>query len=278
MTIYQNDVTEIRLNTGIDLSTATSFVIKCQKPSGIQVDWNASRYLTTSYITYTTSNTDLAEAGNYILQSYILWDGVPGPLGDATIVTVEAPFTIRINVPDIINIFNIYYRFLSVQTLDEYNDNENLDADILYEHFETFSDLALDELDMICTARMITLTATQEKVALCHLVADFFEQGNPDWSFRSQSQAPGVSFSRGDKTGPRAALDKMLDIIEIASRRSMVTKGRGANTPITRIKDAKQYPIRWKRTDIPAYDGTESGFDSSEVGDMGVTDTQSNAW
>lgn len=132
---------------------------------------------------------------------------------------------------------------------------------------------------MICSARMITLTDTQEKIALCHLVADFFEQGNPDWSFRSQSQAPGVSFSRGEKTGPRTALDKMLDIIEIASRRSMITKGRGAATEIIRIKDAKNYPARFKRTDIPSFDTTpDTGYDSEEVSDMGVTNEQSNAW
>ena len=51
MTIYQNDITEIRLNTGVDLSDATSFTIKVQKPSGIQVTWTATQYLETTYIT-----------------------------------------------------------------------------------------------------------------------------------------------------------------------------------------------------------------------------------
>ena len=97
--------------------------------------------------------------------------------------------------------------------------------------------------------------------------------GNPDWSFRSQSQAPGVSFSRGEETGPRAALNKLLDSIEIATRRASVTCGRGASMTFARIVDAKNYPARWKRTDIPSADFAEDGFDSEEVADLGYTDT-----
>lgn len=273
MTIYQNDITEIRLNTGVDLSDATSFTIKVQKPSGIQVTWTATQYLETTYITYITSASDLDEIGNYILQSYILWDTVPGPLGDATTITVEAPYTVRVNVPELIDLFKIYYRFLDTQTFTEYNAEDNTDADILYEHFETFTDLAFDELDALTSAKNISLTNTQEKVCLCHLIADYFEMGNPDWSFRSQSQAPGVSFSRGEETGPRAALNKLLDSIEIATRRASVTCGRGASMTFARIVDAKNYPARWKRTDIPSADFAEDGFDSEEVADLGYTDT-----
>ncbi len=271
MTIYQNDITEIRLDTGIDLDDATSFIIKVRKPSGTELDWTAARYLTTTSITYTTLSTDLDELGTYILQSYILWDTVPGPLGDAVTIVVEAPFTVRVNVPDLITKFAVFYRYMPVQTFAQYNTDPETgtDADIQYEEFETYTELALDELDSILAARSITLTSIQEKIALCHLVADYIEMGTPDWSFRSQSQAPGVSFSRGEETGPRAALNKMLDVLEIASRRASITGGRGANTEIIRIKDAKNYPARWKRTCIPAYDHTTDGFDESEVSDMG---------
>ena len=276
--IYQNDITEIRLNTGIDLDGATVLKMKVLKPSGTEVEWTATRYVDddgveTSYITYTTLSTDLNELGTYVVHSYIEWDGVPAPLGDASEITVVSEYTIGLNVPELIDIFKIYYRFLGVQTFEEYGSDENEDTDIPYESFEIYSDLAVDELASLVAAKNITLTRTQEKVCLCHLIADYFEMGNPDWSFRSQSQAPGVSFSRGEETGPRAALNKLLDNIEIATRRASVTCGRGAGMTFNRIVDAKNYPARWKRTDIPSADFTDDGFDSKEVADLGYTDT-----
>ncbi len=176
--------------------------------------------------------------------------------------------------------FQVLYRFIGLQTLSEHNLGTHTDADILYNHFEIYYTDAIDELANILAARNMTLTVNQEDTALCHLIADYHEMGNPDWSFRSQSQAPGVSFSRGEKTGPRMALDKMLDNIEIAARRSMVTSGRGANMTFNRIKDAVNYPKRWKRTDIPSYDDSTDGFDSEAVSDMGYSDNDTNnsAW
>lgn len=186
---------------------------------------------------------------------------------------------------DIISAFKIYYRFLDVQTYDEANEDvpENTDADILYANFGLYADLAADELLNLLAARNLgidSITENQETILICHLVADHFEQGNPDWSFRSQSQAPGVSFSRGEKTGPRMALEKMLDTIEIAARRSMVTSGRGASMTFNRITDAVNFPKRWKRTSIPSYDPTTDGFDSEPVSDLGYEDdhTNNSAW
>ena len=183
---------------------------------------------------------------------------------------------------DLIDTFSVFYRFIPIQTYDEANASpvENTDADILYSSFGLYADLAIDELVNLLAARNIpetSVTENQENVMLCHLIADFFEKGNPDWSFRSQSQAPGVSFSRGEDTGPRIALEKMLDELQVASKMSSVTSGRGASMTFDRIRDAKNYPRRWKRTDIPSYDDTTTtGFDSDEVEDLGYTDNQTN--
>ena len=183
---------------------------------------------------------------------------------------------------DLISTFSVFYRFIPIQTYDEANASpvENTEADILYSSFGLYADLAIDELVNLLAARNIpetSVTENQENVMLCHLIADYFEEGNPDWSFRSQSQAPGVSFSRGEDTGPRTALEKMLNELQIASKMSLVTSGRGASMTFDRIRDAKNYPRRWKRTDIPSYDDTtDTGFDSDEVEDLGYTDNQSN--
>ena len=272
MTIYKGDTSIVfRLDTGVgNLDIATKIEIHVLKPSGATDTWTATKYGTTSEITYTSTTGDLDEAGNYILQSYIEW-GANIHYGDTTTVVVYEPLSSRVNVSQLINYFGTYYRFIDVQTFTEYNTDpeDGTDSDILYEDFELYSEQASDELANLCASKGITLTNNQTYVALCHLVADYFEMGNPDWAFRSQSQAPGVSFSRGDKTGPRQALEKMLKSISDSARIGNVTCGRGASTEIIRIKDAKNYPNRWKRTGIPAYDSTEDGFDSEEVSDMG---------
>lgn len=174
--------------------------------------------------------------------------------------------------------FLVLYRFIGLQTSTQDESDENTDADIIYDHFVVYYNDAIDELVNILAVRNIVLTENQENTALCHLIADYHEMGNPDWSFRSQSQAPGVSFSRGEKTGPRMALEKMLDNVELANRRNIVTSGRGASMTFNRIKDATNYPMRWKRTSIPGYDQSEDGFDSSPVSDLGTDDNQNNAW
>jgi hypothetical protein len=188
-----------------------------------------------------------------------------------------------INNIDLISVFNIYYRFLTVQTESESTNNENTDADILFSSFNIYSDLAINELDNLLTSRSIPdtyITNNQYNALICHLIADYFEQGNPDWNFRSQSQAPGVSFSRGQTTGPREAFNKLFESIATAVRMSSVSSGRGSSISFNRIKDAANYPKRWKRTVIPAYDQSENGFDSDEVDDSGYDDRYNtgNQW
>ena len=123
-------------------------------------------------------------------------------------------------------------------------------------------------------AKMWTLI----KPSVAHLVADYIEHGHPDWNFRSQSQAPGVSFSRGQETGPREAFNKLFESIANSAKLASITSGRGASYTPVRIKDAANYPNRWKRTLIPAYNHFEDGFDEGEVEDLGNDDSSNSEW
>ena len=274
MTIYQGDTSVVfRLDTGIDdalLATATEISILVEKPSGTNVTWTATQYGSTSEITYTSVSGDLDEAGDYILQAYIKW-GKNEHHGDSTTITVYAPLSSRINVSYLIRLMNTYYKNISIQTFTEYNESpqEGTDSEILYEDMELYSDLAMDELANILDARGITLTNIQTYIAYCHLVADYIEMGEPDWSFRSQSMGSGVSFSRGDKTGPRAALDKLLDQVEAAAKATRRSGIRMSEDDLLRTKDHLNFPRRYKHTQIPSFDFSEDGFDSSEMPDLG---------
>jgi hypothetical protein len=274
MTIYQGDTSVVfRLDTGIDdalLATATEISILVEKPSGTNVTWTATQYGSTSEITYTSVSGDLDEAGDYILQAYIEW-GTNGHHGDSTTITVYAPLSSRINVSYLIRLMNTYYKNISIQTFTEYNESpqEGTDSEILYEDMELYSDLAMDELANILDSRNITLTNIQTYIAYCHLVADYIEMGEPDWSFRSQSMGSGVSFSRGDKTGPRAALDKLLDQVEAATKATRRSGIRMGEDNLKRCVDHTHYPRRFKMTQIPAFDPSSDGFDSAEMPDLG---------
>ena len=281
MTIYQgeNDI-EIRLDTGVSLINATLINIRVVKPSGSAVTWVATRYGTTNEITYTASSTDLDEIGDYVLRAYIEWN-TSKHLGEAATIQVLDPNSSRSGIDKLIQTFQIYYRFLDVQTAEEFEDEENTDADLTYDAFELYAELADDELNNLLVLRSVSsdyITNTQRNALLSHLIADYFEQGNPDWNFRSQSQAPGVSFSRGQNTGPREAFNKLFESIANSAKLASITSGRGASYSPVRIKDAANYPNRWKRTLIPAYNQFEDGFDESEVEDLGNEDTSNSEW
>jgi len=168
-------------------------------------------------------------------------------------------------IDNIIDLFAMYYREIAVQTRDEHEGDLNSDADIPYENFLKYLEIAEDELEAILVARGIALTDVQRRLAYCHIVADHYEMGNPDWSFKSESMGSGISFSRGDDTGPRAALNKLLDQVEQSTMRgSLPSAGPRA---LLRTKDHTNYPRRYKLTQIPAFDYSESGFDSSQTSD-----------
>lgn len=279
MTIYKDDTSIIfRLDTGISdtlLATATKIEIHVLKPSRSIITWTATQYIDpddgpTSDITYTTVAGDLDEAGDYILQAYIEW-GINAHHGDSFSVSVYEAFSGRVNISYLTRIMQTYYKNITIQTITQYNNvpPTGTDSEILCEDMELYSDLALDELTNILDARNITLTNTQKYVALSHLVADFWEQGNPDWNFRSQSMGSGVSFSRGDKTGPREALDKLLDQVEAAAKATRRSGIRMGEDDLKKCKDHLNYPRRYKMTQIPSFDFSEDGFDSSEMPDLG---------
>lgn len=174
----------------------------------------------------------------------------------------------------VLSVFSLYYRYLSV---------EETGGDMTPTGFGVYLAFARDELSRQLSSRGIpedALTENEERIALCHLIADNFEMGNPDYSFRSQSQAPGVSFSRGEDTGPRLALNKLLDSIELDIKRTGTSGGRGKSIAMVQIADAKKYPKRFKRTDIPSWDTAENGFDADEVSDHGqsIYDPGNNSW
>ena len=97
MKYYQNDVgTEIEVNVGSDVSTATVYRLRVKKPSGEIVTWDATlgaagvNGITT--LTYITVAGDWNEAGWYKLHSYV---EMPAGTwrGDLTKFEVHAEFT-----------------------------------------------------------------------------------------------------------------------------------------------------------------------------------------
>ena len=275
--IYLGDIgVEIRLDTGIDLSQATLLQIKVSKPTG-NVIWAATQYGVTQSITYTTILGDLDVPGNYVLQSYVEIGSSVKLLGNAVTIEVLNAFTPN-QINDIQTMFGVLYRYVTIQTYDQATANPitGTDCDILYDSFGMYLELAQDELVNLLAAHSIPvgwLTDREENALLCHLVAESFEQGNPDWSNKTQSQSPGVSFSRGAnkdgivETGPRLAIDKMLDQVELAVKRTGYAGGRRMER--LKIKDSKNYPRRWKRSDIPNFSTFENDYDATEVKDLG---------
>lgn len=77
--VYVGDKgTEIILDCGSDVSTATVRKIKAKRPDGTTVDWTAAASGTNS-IKYTTLTGDLSMAGNWQLQAYVetpAWSGL----------------------------------------------------------------------------------------------------------------------------------------------------------------------------------------------------------
>lgn len=89
--VYVGDIgTEIILDCGSNITTATVLQIRAQKPSGAVVTWTAAISGTNS-VRYVVASGDLDEAGAWILQAYVrlpAWDG----LGESYRLRVHAPF------------------------------------------------------------------------------------------------------------------------------------------------------------------------------------------
>jgi len=90
--IYEGDIgVEIRLDTGQSLTDATVMKIKVQKPDGTETEWTAAQYSSTT-IYYVTVSGDLADSGDYILQSYVEWGENSKHTGESVILKIYEPF------------------------------------------------------------------------------------------------------------------------------------------------------------------------------------------
>jgi hypothetical protein len=87
--IYVGDVgLAILLDCGSDVSDATSPKIKCLKPNGTEVDWDAEIYSIdgeAKYLRYLTQASDLNQAGRYRLQASLTLFGWSGRGATATL-------------------------------------------------------------------------------------------------------------------------------------------------------------------------------------------------
>jgi hypothetical protein len=211
MAIYVGDTgVNIQLDTQQSLTYATSFSIHCTKPNGLVVIWTATQVGTTQIIQYVTGTGDLDLAGDYIIHSYVEFGSGSVHSGD--------PIELHVGTTDLtglITTFRILYRYIS-------------STDLPYEKFKILYELAVDEhAQNLVTYGNPVLTTSQTNAAFCHLVGDYFEKGNPDWSYSSQSISPGVSFSRSQKNGiiktpARTAYEDLLD--GIVSARTAAAK------------------------------------------------------
>jgi hypothetical protein len=82
--------TEMLVDTGSDLSTATLLQLKVKQPDGTTVSWTGSQKETTK-ITYTIQAGEFAQAGKHYLQAYVespTWTG----LGDTVNFALVDPY------------------------------------------------------------------------------------------------------------------------------------------------------------------------------------------
>ncbi len=130
-----------------------------------------------------------------------------------------------VDVDIVLSFFSLQYAYIPVQTMAQRDAGEATEPKYLsYDHFNDYYGLAAEELAADLLNRGgIVLTDTQTNAALAHLIADYCEMANPDWVYPAQSISTGedslkVSVTRGPHTSPRAAYNKLLDIIERAAR------------------------------------------------------------
>ena len=88
---YVGDIgTEIIVNCGTDISTATAQSLKVKKPSGAIVSWSATVY-NINFLKHSVVAGDFDEVGTYELQSHIVmstWSG----RGETTRFTINQKF------------------------------------------------------------------------------------------------------------------------------------------------------------------------------------------
>lgn len=89
-TFLNQSLLRITLDTGIDISTATTVKVLFKKPDGTKSEWIGSISETTKVL-YDLQVGDIDALGTWILQSYVLMGGREG-YGDHVYVTVKENF------------------------------------------------------------------------------------------------------------------------------------------------------------------------------------------
>jgi hypothetical protein len=92
--IFENDIgVQFRVYAGVDISSATSIVMKVKKPSGTETSWTASYDTDNSYYaTYTTVSGDLNEDGDWLLSLEVQMPTAPSITGESASFTVYEQF------------------------------------------------------------------------------------------------------------------------------------------------------------------------------------------
>lgn len=89
---YVGDIgTQIVVNCGVDISSATNTKLKVKKPDETIVEWVAT-ISGTNNLTYTTISGDLDQSGEYKLQALLTQDGWTGH-GDVATFDIYDLFT-----------------------------------------------------------------------------------------------------------------------------------------------------------------------------------------
>jgi len=141
-----------------------------------------------------------------------------------------------VSVDDTLSFFAVQYPYIPVQSKEDKANNFHIEMKYLsYDRFKAYYDLACDEFESDCLQRGgLVATDNQTNAALAHLIADYCEMTNPDWSYREQSVITGeglpqMRIQRGPETSPRAAYNKLLDIIMKACRHAPKAYNGSAN-------------------------------------------------
>lgn len=221
MTVYVDEIgTEIRLETDVDLSSATMLKIVGLKPSGEAIAWNATLYPSdTTQLYYVTLSGDLDEVGVYPIQAYIEWGATSHQYGDLVRLIVHDRTFVDITERDVIDAVEAITSF-SVQDESEYESELDTDACILYNsatrtqgNFTYFYAQAASKVNQDLESEGKLDYATNEmKIHLMALwIGALQERKDPDWNASSISIS-GYSVSRRDaQTGYEAAYNDYLD-------------------------------------------------------------------
>jgi len=237
--------TTIRLDAVDDLDGSTVLKIVGVKPGGTAIDWTASRYGTTNYITYTTGASDLDEVGTYLIRTYVEWGALMSRYGDITELIVDE-LDERVVTSEVVSYINAF-TYLSCQSESEAAADENTDADILYNsqsfnqgNFSLYYKLATEKLDDDSVIYGITLSDSQKLMCLAYLIQHYWEMKFKDWDARELSiNNDIVKKVSGSTTSGMAAYKVIINAARKASSGAI-------DTTIVRHADDDNYPIEFK--------------------------------